>query len=67
MAKLKAASRNALADRVFGLPGSRGYPMPDKSHARLAKSGDSRALHVGNITRAQKKRIDAKANRILGK
>lgn len=67
MAKLKAAARNALASRVFGLPESRGYPMPDKAHARLAKSGDSRALHVGNITRAQKKRIDAKANRILGK
>jgi len=67
MAKLKASSRNALADRVFGLPKTREYPMPDKNHARLAKSGASHALHVGNITRAQKKRIDAKANRILGK
>ena len=67
MAKLKAASRNALADRVFGLPKTREYPMPDKNHARLAKSGDSRALHVGNITRAQKAQIDRKANHILGK
>jgi hypothetical protein len=67
MEKLKAASRNALADSVFGLPKTRDYPMPDKTHARLAKSGASRALHVGNITAAQRAKIDAKANKILSR
>src|SRR5215472_17200872 len=32
MAILKAARRNKLAKSTFGLPGSRKYPMPDKSH-----------------------------------
>ena len=56
-----------MSDRVFGLPKTREYPMNDKNHARLAKSGASHALHVGNITSAQKRKIDAKANRILHK
>ena len=67
MAILKAGPRNALADRAFGLPGKRAYPMPDKNHARLAKSGASRALHVGNITSAEKAQIDRKANAKLRK
>lgn len=64
---LTAAKRKKLPKSTFGLPGARKFPMPDKKHARLAKSGDSRALHVGNITASQKAKIDAKANRILGK
>lgn len=67
MAKLTAASRNAMASRIFGLPKKRAYPMPDKTHARLAKSGASRAFHVGNITRAEEKQIDRKADRKLRK
>ncbi len=47
--------------------GSGAYPMPDKKHARLAKSGASHAEHVGNITPTTKARIDAKADRILKK
>lgn len=66
MAQLNAARRRALPDSVFALSGKR-FPIPDKTHARLAKSGASRALRVGNITPAQKKTIDAKANRKLGR
>lgn len=44
MAELKAKSRNALADRVFGLPGQRKYPMPDRSHAANAKARANRIL-----------------------
>lgn len=65
--KLTSSRRNDLALSTFGLPKKRAYPMPDKNHARLAKSGASRALHVGNISEAEKARIDAKADRILGK
>lgn len=67
MAKLKAASRNALADRVFGLPGERKYPIPDKVHARVAKSYASKEFHAGKLSAGQKSQIDAKANRKLGK
>lgn len=65
MARLKAATRNRLPASTFGLPKSRDYPMPDKKHARLAKSGASRALRVGNITAGEKGEIDAKADRKL--
>ena len=67
MAKLTTRKRKNLPKKDFGLPGKRAYPMPDKEHARLAKSGASRAERIGNITSAQKKKIDAKANRILKK
>jgi len=67
MARLTAAKRGALPKSTFGLPKVRGYPMPDKTHARLAKSGASRALHVGNIGEGEKQAIDAKADRILAK
>lgn len=67
MAKLTSERRNALSSRVFGLPGQRKYPMPDKNHARVAKSYASKEEHAGKLSPASKAKIDAKANRILGK
>jgi hypothetical protein len=67
MAKLKAASRNALADRVFGIPKQRKYPMPDKEHAADAKGRATQMVKRGKLSSAAKAKIDAKANRILGK
>ena len=49
----------------FAGPGE-SYPIPDANHARLAKSGASRAANVGNISEAQKESIDDKADRKLG-
>ncbi len=67
MAKLSTTFRKKEPKSDFGLPDKRAYPMPDKKHARLAKSGASRAEHVGNISKAQEAKIDAKADRKLGK
>jgi hypothetical protein len=74
MAKLKAAARNALPASSFGLPGAAGkgkakgkYPMPDKSHARVAKSYASKEVNAGRLSKAQESKIDAKANRVLGR
>ena len=67
MAVLTSRHRNALNDRVFGLPGQRKYPIPDKLHARVAKSYASKEEHRGVITPAQKAQIDRKADRKLGK
>lgn len=64
---LTAAKRKKLPKSVFGLPKSEGYPMPDKTHARLAKSGASHAQRVGNISASTEAKIDAKADRVLGK
>jgi hypothetical protein len=67
MAKLKAATRSALPGKDFGLPGSRKYPMPDKSHAANAKARASEMEHKGKISKGTEAKIDAKANRKLGK
>lgn len=67
MAVLKAAERNRLAGSDFGLPKQRKYPMPDKSHARNAKSRASEMEHEGRLSASEEAKIDRKANRILGK
>lgn len=67
MAKLKAASRNALADRVFGIPRERKYPMPDRSHAANAKARATQQVKKGNLSPSTAATIKAKANRVLGK
>jgi hypothetical protein len=65
MAVLKAAKRNALADRVFGLPKQRKYPMPDKSHAANAKARASQMEKRGKLSSSAEAQIDRKANRVL--
>ena len=65
MAKLKAGSRNALADSKFGLPSDRKYPMPDKAHAANAKARAEQQEKKGNITKAEQEKIDRKADKIL--
>lgn len=66
MAKLKSATRNSLPKSEFGLPGSRKYPMPDKSHAANAKARATQQVKAGNLSPSAASRIRAKANRILG-
>ena len=39
--------------------------MPDKSHARNAKARASQQAKKGNLTTAEKKQIDRKADKIL--
>lgn len=67
MAKLKAATRNKLKSSTFGLPGERKYPMPDKSHAANAKARATQMVAKGKLSPASKAKIDAKANKVLGK
>ena len=67
MAKLTTAKKNAEPKKEFGLPEKRKYPMPDKSHARNAKARASQMEHQGKLSAGDKKKIDAKANKVLGK
>lgn len=67
MAILHAKERNKLPKSDFGMPGERKYPMPDKSHAKNAKSRASEMEHKGVISKSTENKIDAKANRKLGK
>jgi hypothetical protein len=64
---LTAKKRKALAASTFGLPEQRKYPMPDKSHAANAKARATQMVKKGKLSAAAKARIDAKANRILGR
>jgi hypothetical protein len=66
MAELSTSKRNALADKVFGLPHKRAYPMPDASHARNAKARGGEEFTKGNLSSAEKTQIDRKADEILG-
>ena len=64
--KLKAATRNALPASKFGMPGSRKYPMPNKSHAANAKARATQMVNKGKLSPAMASKIRRKANAILG-
>lgn len=76
MARLSAADRKRVPASKTGLPGKRtksggavsgSYPMPDRAHAANAKARASQAVNAGRMSRSTESKIDAKANRILGK
>ena len=66
MSKLSSAARKREPDNIFGLPGLRKYPMPDKSHAANAKARASQQVGK-SITASQKATIDRKADRVLAR
>ncbi len=67
MATLSEKKRDSLSDSTFGLPEEHKYPMPDKSHARNAKARASQQHKKGNLSAADEKKIDRKADKILNK
>lgn len=64
--KLKSAMRSALPNSSFGMPGSRKYPMPDKSHAVNAKARATQMVNRGKLSASSAAKIRVKANRVLG-
>jgi hypothetical protein len=67
MAKLTAKKRNKIPKSEFGMPKERKYPMPDKAHAVNAKARATQMEKKGKLSPASKAKIDAKANKVLGK
>jgi hypothetical protein len=67
MSKLDTKERKKLPKSEFGLPGKRAYPMEDKSHARNAKARASEMENKGKLSPSAKAKIDAKADKVLGK
>ena len=65
--KVTIATRKAIPKSEFGMPGSRSYPMPDKAHAANAKARATQQVNAGNLSASSKAKIDAKANKVLGK
>jgi hypothetical protein len=67
VSKLTTAKRKKIPKSEFGLPGEKKYPMEDKAHARNAKARASQMVNKGKLSESSKEKIDAKANRVLGK
>ena len=66
MAKLSTKARNALPKKDFAGP-DRSYPVENASHARNAKARASEMEHKGKISKGTEAKIDAKADKKLGK
>lgn len=64
--KLTAAKRKAMPKKDFAGPG-KSFPISDKTHARLAISGATRAEHAGNISEHTAEHIKARARAKLGR
>ena len=67
MAELSEKKRDSLKSSQYGLPEERKYPMPDESHARNAKARAAQQVKKGNLSKADERKIDRKADRILDK
>ena len=65
MAALTSKGRKHMPQSKFALPG-KSFPVNDKKHARLALSGASRSLSVGNITPAEAAKVRHRAQHVLG-
>jgi hypothetical protein len=66
MAKLNAAARKRIPSSEFGMPGSRRFPVEDKSHAANAKARATQQVKKGKLSASSAAKIRAKANRVLG-
>jgi hypothetical protein len=66
VAKLTSKQRKKLPAKDFAGPG-RSYPVEDAAHARNAKARASAQVHQGNLSVAEEKKIDQRADRVLGK
>lgn len=67
MARLTAKARKAIPKAEYGMPGEKKYPMPDRAHAANAKARASQMEKKGKLSESSKEKIDAKANKVLGK
>ena len=67
MADITSSQRKELPKSEFGLPGERKYPVDTRARAANAKARAAQQEEAGNLSAAEKARIDAKADKKLGK
>lgn len=67
MSKLTSKARKHIPSSKFGMPGSRKYPMPDRSHAANAKARATQQVKAGHLSPASAAKIRSKADKMLGK
>jgi hypothetical protein len=66
MVRLTGKQRNKFPDSKFALPGHK-YPVEDAAHARNAKARAAQQVNAGNLSKADEKKVDAKADKVLKK
>lgn len=64
MSKLTTDQRDKLPDDKFALPGHK-YPVEDAAHARNAKARAAQQAKAGKLSKADLKKVDAKADKVL--
>lgn len=64
MSKLTSKQREALPDSKLALPDHK-YPIEDPAHARSAKARAAQQEKAGRLSKAENKKVDAKADRVL--
>jgi len=62
MAKLDTSKRDKLPAKDFAVPATRAYPVEDAAHARNAKARSSQTVKAGRMSKAEKAKIDKKAD-----
>lgn len=67
MGKLSSEKRKELPKSEFALPGSKKYPVENRSHAANAKARASQMEKKGKLSESTREKIDAKANKVLKK
>ena len=67
MSKLTTEDREEIPKGKYALPEERKYPVEDKPHARNAKARAAQQEKAGNLSAADRKRVDANADKVLGK
>jgi hypothetical protein len=67
MARLSTKARENLPKSEFAEPSKRAFPIPDKNHARNAKARASQAVNAGRMSKSTEAKIDARADKKLGK
>ena len=67
MSELKADDRDKLPKGKFALPDERKYLIEDEAHARNAKARAAQQAKAGNLSAADHRKVDAKADEVLGK
>ncbi len=65
MGTLSEAMRKKMPAKEFGMPETKGFPMNDPTHQRLAISGATRSEHAGNISESEADKIKAMARKKL--
>ncbi|MHC2018951.1 hypothetical protein [Methylobacterium sp. CM6247] len=67
MSKLTTEDRKSLPKKDFALPDEKRFPIEDKAHARNAKARAAQSEKAGNLSKSDKAKVDAKADKVLGR